>query len=234
MALYAIGDLHLSSQVECPVDMTRLGSEWVDHEKKIDHNFRKEITDDDTLVLVGDHSWGKKLENTVDDLEYIASLPGRKILTRGNHDLFWQVKKTDSLNRMYEGKLEFLQNNFLAYGDYALIGSKGYTFENKDTYEHALMLVGRETERLEYSFELAKNAGYSKFIMFIHYPPTNILQKVSAFTRLAERYHVEHVVYAHCHGRKRFDDSLKGTVNGVTYHLTSGDYLNWHPEKILD
>ncbi|MBQ4289191.1 MAG: metallophosphoesterase [Clostridia bacterium] len=234
MALYAIGDLHLSFQVECPVDMTQMGPEWVDHVDKIKRNFFSELSDDDTLVLVGDHSWGKKLVNTEKDLEFIASLPGRKILTRGNHDLFWQVKKTEQLNRLYEGRLEFLQNNFCTYGDYALIGSKGYCFENKDSYEHALMLVGREVERLEGSFKKARAEGFSKFIMFVHYPPTNILQKTSAFTRLAEREGVEHVVYAHCHGHRRFNDSLKGTVNGITYHLTSGDYLNWHPKKILD
>ncbi len=234
MALYAIGDLHLSFQVECPVDMTQMGEEWVDHVEKIKRNFFRELTDRDTLVLVGDHSWGKKLSDTEKDLEFISSLPGRKLLTRGNHDLFWQVKKTEQLNRMYQGKLEFLQNGFLTYGEHALIGSKGYCFENKDSYEHALELVGREVERLELSFEKAREAGYTRFIMFIHFPPTNILQKASAFTRLAERQGVEHVVYAHCHGHRRFNDSLKGNVRGVQYHLTSGDYLNWHPERILD
>ena len=47
MALYAIGDLHLSFQVECPVDMTQMGPEWVDHVGKIERNFFSELSDDD-------------------------------------------------------------------------------------------------------------------------------------------------------------------------------------------
>ena len=46
----------------------------------------------------------------------------------------------------------------------------------------------------------AADAGYRKFIMFLHYPPTNILEETSPFTEIAEEYGVSAVVYSHCHG----------------------------------
>ena len=94
-------------------------------------------------------------------------------------------------------------------------------------------LVKREEERLIASFEKAIGDGYKKFIMFLHYPPTNVLEKDSAFTRLASRYDVLQVIYAHCHGKKRFFDSIQGKYRGREYSLVSGDYLNWVPKKIM-
>ena len=74
--------------------------------------------------------------------------------------------------------------------------------------------------------------GYSRFIMFLHYPPTNIMEKESAFTQIAEKYGAEQVIYAHCHGEERFYDSIRGEFHGVRYSLASGDFLRWMPMKV--
>jgi predicted phosphohydrolase len=94
--------------------------------------------------------------------------------------------------------------------------------------------VEREAVRLRKSFEAAKADGYTRYIMFLHYPPTNILQTESVFTRMAEEYGAKQVIYAHSHGESRFNDSILGTMNGIHYSLTSGDFLRWKPMKILD
>lgn len=232
MALYAMGDFHLAFSVDKPMDI--FGQEWKDHEKKIEKYCRKRIRSTDTLVITGDHSWGRTLEECREDLEFIENLPGRKILLRGNHDMFWDAKKTARLNELFAGRLEFLQNNFYAYDEYALVGTKGYCYEGKDTIEHFEKLRSREIERLRVSFEMAKKAGYQKFIMFLHYPPTSIGEEESPFTRMAEQYGAEKVIYSHCHGKERFDDSFKGYVNGIEYKLVSGDYLKFKPELILE
>ena len=232
MALYAMGDFHLSFSVDKPMDI--FGQEWKDHEKKIEKYCRKKIRPMDTIVITGDHSWGRNLEECREDLEFIENLPGRKILLRGNHDMFWDAKKTARLNELFSGRLEFLQNNFYAYDEYALVGTKGYCYEGKDTIEHFEKLRSREIERLRVSFEMAKKAGYQKFIMFLHYPPTSIGEEESPFTRMVEEYGAEKVIYSHCHGKERFDDSFKGYVNGIEYKLVSGDYLKFKPELILE
>ncbi len=247
MSLYALGDLHLHFQTELKVPEQISGKLWKNHEKVFKNYCEKLIKPEDTLVLVGDHSWGRNLDLCAEDLRYISELPGRKILLRGNHDMFWNANKTDRLNKLYEGQLNFLQNNFYTYEDYALVGTKGYCFEGPfylDRYgnidgwdekeaKHAEKLVGREVERLKTSFEAAKAAGYSKFIMFLHYPPTNILQTKSIFTDIAERYGAEQVIYGHCHGESRFNDSIRGKKSGIYYTLVSGDCLRWRPELIL-
>ncbi|MGN1382920.1 MAG: metallophosphoesterase [Eubacterium sp.] len=248
MALYAIGDLHLhyGSELKAPGQLH--DPVWKNHEEKFRKNCVHMIKPEDTLVLIGDHSWGRNLEASRPDLAYISSLPGRKILTRGNHDMFWEAKKTQKLNELFSPALRFLQDSYETYQDYALVGTKGYTFEGPfyldrrgritgwDEAEeaHAKKLVARELTRLRHSFELAKEDGYTKFIMFLHYPPTNILETRSGFTDMAEEYGAEQVIYAHCHGEARFHDSIQGVFRGRTYHLASGDFLRWRPLKVLE
>ena len=248
MSLYAIGDLHLHFQSPLKARAQMKERVWKNHEEKFKRNCARLITGDDTLVLVGDHSWGRSLDECEEDFRYIADLPGRKILTRGNHDMFWDAAKTEALNERFAGRLSFLQANFFSYRDYALVGTKGYTFEgpfyinsrgkivgwDEEAEEHAKRLVERELVRLRASFEAARADGYRKYIMFLHYPPTNILEDGSGFTEMAEEYGVEQVIYAHCHGEARFHDSIEGEKNGVLYSLASGDYLRWQPMRVLD
>ena len=246
MSLYALGDLHLSFQADKPMDA--FGRVWKNHERKIEKYVNRIVRPEDTLVLTGDHSWGRKLEESREDLAFIERLPGRKILLRGNHHMFWDVKKTARLNEDYKGRLFFLQNNFAVYEDYALVGTKGFTFEgpfyldrwgnitgwDEEREAHAKKLVSREMKRLQESFRLAWEAGYRKFVMFLHYPPTNILETESPFTEIAEQYKVSAVVYSHCHGEKRFGDSIRGNYHGINYMLVSGDYLNFRPAFVLN
>ena len=239
MSLFAIGDLHLHFQSELKAHGQLHEPVWKNHEAVFRQNCEKMIRPEDTLVLAGDHSWGRKLPECEKDLEYICSL-------RGNHDMFWDAKKTDALNKLYAGKLFFLQNNYASYRDWAIVGTKGFTFEgpfyvrknrivgwDEAAEAASRILIRRETERLRLSFEAAVKDGYSRFIMFLHYPPTNVMERNSDFTAIAEEYKAEQVIYAHCHGEHRFHDSLEGRHHGVFYRLVSGDYLKWIPQQIL-
>ena len=217
MSLYAIGDLHLHFQSVLKAPAQLHDRVWKNHEEKFRKNCEKLVREDDTLVLVGDHSWGRSLPECALDLAYIRDLP-------------------------------VLQDSYEAYRDYALVGTKGFTFEgpfyldrrgriigwDEEAEIHAKKLIERELQRLRKSFEAAKADGYRKYIMFLHYPPTNILEERSSFTDMAEEYGAEQVIYAHSHGESRFHDSIHGEFRGRTYHLVSGDYLRWKPLKILE
>ena len=247
MSLYAIGDLHLHFEAPLKAPGQLTDPVWKNHEEQFLKNCRALVGPKDTLLLAGDHSWGKDLSQCGRDLDYIMALPGKKVLLRGNHDMFWDAKKTPALNERFAGWLFFLQNNYYGYQDYALVGTKGYTFEgpfylnrqgrvigwDEEKAAHAQKLVEREADRLRSSFEAARAGGYRRFLMFLHYPPTNILEKDSVFTQMAREYGAEQVIYAHCHGKSRFHDSLLGVHGGVCYRLVSGDYLRWRPAQIL-
>ena len=248
MGLYAIGDLHLHFQAELKSQAQLRGRMWKGHEERFRKNCAKLLSEEDTLVLVGDHSWGRNLAECEADLQYIEDLPGREILLRGNHDMFWDAKKTKALNERFAGRLEFLQGNYYAYRDIALVGTKGFTFEgpfylngrgqivgwDEEAEAHARKIVQREAARLRESFEAARKDGFRRYVMFLHYPPTNILERESVFTQMAEEYCAEQVIYAHCHGESRFHDSIEGDFHGISYSLVSGDYRKWVPLRVVE
>ena len=221
MALYALGDLHLSFSVDKPMDI--FDPVWKDHEKKIEKYWRKKITPEDTIVLTGDHSWGRNVKECEADFAFIESLPGRKILLRGNHDMFWDAKKTERLNQEFAGRFFSFSRIILPSMRAMLWWARRATVtREKDSIEHFLKIRKRETERLRVSFEAAKAAGCEKFLMFLHYPPTTIggdgkslhEDGRGVWSRAGDLFPLS--------WKERFDDSFKGEVNGVYYRLVSG------------
>ena len=169
MSLYAIGDLHLHFQASLKASNQLYDPVWKGHESLFRRNCARLITPRDTLVLLGDHSWGRTLAECEQDLEYICALPGQKILLRGNHDMFWDAKKTEMLNQKYAGRLFFLQNNFATYGEYALIGTKGYTFEGP-FYLRGGRIIGWDTEAAERAEKLVEREA-GRRIPEVHHVP---------------------------------------------------------------
>ena len=98
MSLFAIGDLHLSFGVNKPMNI--FGENWDNHFEKIQQNWIEKVSSEDTILLPGDISWGMKLEEAKKDLDFIDSLPGKKVIISGNHDYWWD--SAGKLNSMYE------------------------------------------------------------------------------------------------------------------------------------
>lgn len=229
MALFVIGDLHLSISSEKPMGI--FGSNWENHHNKIQKNWIENIRAEDTILIPGDISWAMDHEQAKEDLDWINNLPGRKILLKGNHDYWWG--SIQRLNSMYS-KMDFLQNNYYIYDDIAICGARGWTCPNESKYtEHDKKIYSREINRLKLSLDQAVRNNHDKIFVMTHYPPTNDQKELSDFTRLYEFYGVKKVFYGHLHGEESFEGGLKGNVNGVEYYLTSSDYLDFNPLKVL-
>lgn len=229
MGLYAISDLHLAFNVDKPMDI--FGQHWLKHDEKIKENWLNKVNDEDTVLIAGDISWSMRADESKEDLDWINSLPGTKYIIKGNHDYWWSgIKK---LNSMYDS-MKFIQNNFFTYKDYAICGSRGWICPGSDKFqEKDEKIYSREQIRLRLSLDAAKKAGFKKFICMIHYPPTNEKFENSAFTEIFKEYEVEKVVYGHLHSTA-LGRVINGNWNGVEYVMSSCDFINFDPVKILD
>lgn len=229
MAIYAIGDLHLSGNVDKPMDI--FGDNWQDHGAQIVSNWKKKVTQEDIVLIPGDISWAMTLEEALVDLELIHQLPGQKILIKGNHDYWWQ--SITQLNNLYDN-MYFLQNTSYRIGNYAICGSRGWGCPgDKGMDEHHTKVYNREAQRLELSLKHAMKSGCTKIIVMMHYPPTNDKKERSAFTELFEKYPVAKVVYGHLHGEESFNYSLRGNHNKIDYTLVSADAIGFNPYKVI-
>lgn len=228
MSLYAISDLHLALNVDKPMDI--FGDKWAYHHEKIKENWINKISDDDTVLIAGDISWSMNMEEGLEDLAYINMLPGRKIIVKGNHDYWWG--SITKLNSLYDN-MKFIQNNFFIYEDYAICGTRGWTnAESENSSGHDIKVYNRELLRLRLSLDAAVKSGYEKIIVMLHYPPTNDKFEESEFTKIFKEYNVEKVIYGHLHGYS-LKNVLEGVVDGVEYIMTSCDYINFDPIKIM-
>nr|WP_312986046.1 metallophosphoesterase [Clostridioides sp.] len=229
MSLYAIGDLHFSTSVDKPMNI--FGDNWNGHVEKIISNWRENVSSDDTVIVLGDTSWGINLAQAKSDLDLIDSLPGEKIFIKGNHDYWWTT--VTGLNKLYDN-MNFLHTNFYTYEDYAICGGRGWICPNDVKFdENDQKIYIREEHRLRLSLEAAKKRGYKKIIMCVHYPPTNDKLEESIFTNLYEEYGVEKVLYGHLHGEESFKMGLKGIRNSVEYVLASCDYTDFKLIKVM-
>lgn len=228
MALYAISDLHLAFDLDKPMDI--FGSNWINHEEKIKKNWIELIKSDDTVLIAGDISWAMKETESINDLNWIDELPGKKIISRGNHDYWWgSIKK---LNSLYQ-ETKFLQNNFYSYNEYAICGTRGWICRGSDKFtKNDEKIYSRELIRLRLSLEAAKKAGFVKYIVMLHYPPTDETFDDSDFTKIFKEYKVDKVIYGHLHGSS-LGRVLNGVVDEIEYVMTSADYLNFCPVKIF-
>ena len=228
MALYAMGDTHLSLAVNKPMDV--FGGGWVGYVDKLREGLSV-LQPEDTIVLCGDISWGMSLEQAREDFAFLDAFPGRKLILKGNHDYWWNTAA--KLERFWNenGFTSFalLHNNAHFYGDVALCGTRGWFYEEEQD-GHNEKVFKRELIRLEASL---KAAGEKEKYCFLHYPPRYQGYTCPEILALLERYEEKLCCYGHLHGGScRL--AREGEYNGVEYRLTSADHLNFTPMKLLD
>ena len=229
MALYAIGDLHLSlGPADKPMDV--FGGRWEGYVDKLRENLRV-IGPEDTTVLLGDLSWAMSLEDAAEDFAFMNAIPGRKIILKGNHDYWWTTLKAFDRFCAEHGFSDFhvLNNSCFFYGELALCGTRGWFYEEDAAGTHTGKMLAREALRLEASF---KAAGERPILCFLHYPPLYQGYHCQEITELLTRYQVQRCYYGHLHGRST-RAAFEGDYQGTAFSLVSADHLNFVPKQIL-
>lgn len=231
MRLFIIGDTHLSNDPRIGKPMDIFGAAWNDHQERLQQDWDACVSEEDTVIVAGDISWGMRLDEAMADLNWLHERPGTKVLIKGNHDLWWTG--ITKLNQLFPD-MRFLQNSCYDCGDGTYIcGSRGWICPGAEGFEAADEVVyNRESLRLRASLEAAAARQAENIIGVLHYPPTNDKFQPSAFTSLFEEFGVRRVYYGHLHGREAYRKGIKGNLNGVTYDLVSLDYLSCRLKEI--
>ncbi len=217
MKVFAISDLHLSINNPKPMDI--FGPVWDNYFDKIVNDWKEKVGEDDVVLLAGDFSWAMKLDDAVADLNLVGTLPGKKIIIRGNHDYWWD--SVSQLRNVLPNNFYAIQNDSLKIGKYIFCGTRGWTFDDEK-------LKSRELIRLEMSIKSAiqQKEENDEIICMMHYPPYEKGYKPTEFTDMIEKYGIKKVVYGHLHGVWNNKVSKIATINDVQYFLTSCDLVD--------
>jgi len=236
MRIFAIADLHLS--FARPKPMHVFGEHWRDHPERIATAWRAVVGPDDIVLVAGDLSWAMKPVDAAVDLTWLAALPGRKVIIKGNHDYWFPSTRRKRDGLLGEG-FHALYRNACVIGDVAFVGSKGAPLdptEIGDDIEAWQRDLDKQLAHLQASIADLGFVGSrpATVVALLHYPPTAPGTDVSPFTTALERAGVSLCVYGHLHRQEDFEAALQGTVRGVTYRLTSADFLDFRPLDVTD
>lgn len=229
MGLYAIADLHLSRAVDKPMDI--FGPLWEDHEKRLIENWC--LKQDDTIVIAGDLSWAMDMNQLEPDLAMLDSLPGQKILLKGNHDYWWSTQK--KLHEFIEPRfktISFLFNNTYQTEHVFLCGTRGWLLEPGE--ENDQKVIDREAGRLRLSLQAYQKQQSNKpAYVFLHYPPVFNGTVCEPILQVLKEYQIRECFYGHLHGHAAHELAEKETYEGIHMHLISADYLQFKPLQIF-
>jgi len=221
---FAISDLHLSFQVDKPMNV--FGKGWDGYEERIRLDWNAKVGKDDVGIIAGDISWAMNMNEAQQDFEYIKKLNGKKIIVRGNHDYWWK-----SITRIREelgDSVYVLQNDAVRIDGVVYAGTRGWRVPERYHTQKSedKKIFDREVIRLELALKDAKTKMQEsdKLVVVLHYPPFNSGRDDSPFTKLCEQFDVDACVYGHLHGRLP-KDGLETVRNRVRYVLTSCDLL---------
>jgi len=236
MSLFAMADLHFSTTTDKPMDI--FGSRWQSYMTKIVDRWRAVVTDEDTVVIPGDISWALSLEEAIGDLKLLDSLPGKKIIGKGNHDFWWstvtKMKKAFEENGIKT--IDFLFNTAYNAEEYTVCGTRGWYVEEKlqatkfDTdYDK---IVAREVARLRASLEAGKKmADGRQLLVFFHFPPVFRGFICREIVDVLHEYGVTNCYFGHIHGLYSIPRSME--FEGITMSMISADFLDFTPMIIM-
>ncbi len=242
MRIWAISDLHLSFAAPKPMDI--FGERWHDHAERVARQWRKVVADEDIVLLPGDNSWALRLPAALPDLQWIAALPGQKVLTKGNHDYWWDDARK-ALRRegqtgepLCQRSLTLIEAEAVECKGWVLCGTRAWVTPGQPFFkpEADERIYQRELGRLERALQSAARLAESwrPIGVLLHYPPFLPDGTPTAFAEMIAAAGASFCVYGHLHRRYDWDHAAQGERQGVRYHLTSCDYLGFMPSLIVN
>ena len=239
MSLYVISDLHLSTNENTGKSMEVFGPRWQNYIERIERNWRAVITDDDAVVIPGDISWAMSMEEALPDLKFIDSLPGRKIIGKGNHDFWWST--VSKMRRFFEENsittIDILYNNALDTEDFIICGSRGWFNDESrqntvgNTEPDYEKIVNREAMRLKMSLEEGlKIKGDKEMLVFLHFPPVYADFICREIIDVLHQYGIKNCFYGHVHGNYFMPRTLE--FEGIDFIMAASDFLSFAPMPI--
>ena len=241
MSLFVLSDTHLALH-DGGKSMEVFGARWQNYISRIENNWKRLVREDDTVIIAGDVSWAMTLPETVEDFAFLESLPGRKLLGKGNHDFWWTT--ASKMNRHFQEhgftSLNILYNNAYVVESCIVCGTRGWFIDSSlqktvGTVDYT-KIVNRELIRLRMSLDAARalqvneNAG-KEIIPFLHFPPVWGDFRCEEMISLLREYDIKRCYFGHIHGAAGAPDTVED--GGIRFLLTSADHLNFTPLAVL-
>ncbi len=237
MSVYVISDLHLSTNADKSMEV--FGPRWQNYTERLERNWRALIEPDDHVIVPGDISWGLSLEDAIPDLQFLDSLPGQKIIGKGNHDYWWQtLTKINKAFDVYGIKsIKILYNNSMVVENMIVCGTRGWYNGDKSVAPNDTdnqKIVNREAIRLRLSLQsavkLQEENGFP-IVVFLHFPPVWGGFICREIMDVLHEFEIKRCFFGHIHGN--YEAVRDFSFEDVSFTLVSSDYLGFTPIPVF-
>ena len=231
MAIFAIGDTHLSLGTDKPMDV--FGGRWNEYVRKLKENWEREVSPGDSVIIPGDVSWAMNYRELLEDFRFLDALPGKKYIIKGNHDFWFDTMKKNREFIKEHGfeTIDFIHNGCAVIEDSVICGTRGWFAPEQQNTGHDKKIYARELSRLRLSLDAAKNTGIKDIIAALHYPPLYRTYECPDIMNMLSCAGVSTCIYGHIHS-SAVVNSIEGTFFGVEYLLVSADTMDFVPRRI--
>ncbi len=233
MSIFTIADLHLALGIDKPMDV--FGGRWSNYMEKLKDKWVSNVSEKDTVIIPGDVSWATYIDSAYEDFRFIEDLPGKKVISKGNHDYWWTTssKLNKYLTENNFSTISFMHNNAFELEGVGVCGTRGWKGPGEDDFKKDdEKIYKREIERLELSVKAALKLELSRLLVFMHYPPVTVKSPMTGFIDIMKKYEIKECYYGHLHG-EGIKGAIEGEYEGINLKLVSADYLNFIPFKII-
>lgn len=253
MGLFAIADLHLCGSDENRKSMAVFDDRWLHSRQKLEKNWKALVSPDDFTVIPGDISWAMSLEEAAEDFAFIDSLPGTKLISKGNHDFWWSTAA--KMNAFFKkngfSTLKIMYNNSYVLGNMNLCGTRGWfpdPMNQKTVGETDWEKISvRETLRLRHSLDAkalplfppaaeqdesvpASTEEAPETVVFFHFPPVWNGYVCRGIVDTLKEYGIKRCYFGHIHGI--YDSRGTFEFEGIRFQMISADHLDFAPLKV--
>ena len=211
--------------------MEVFGKRWLGYMEKIKKNWEAAVTENDTVVVPGDISWAMNLEEALEDFLFLESLPGHKLIGKGNHDFWWTTNQ--KMTRFFEEhgikSVHILNNNAYVIEDSIICGTRGWFLDEKQqvavgSVDYA-KIINREVIRLKLSLDEVNTGRVLPIAVFLHFPPVWLDFICREFVDVLHEYGITECYFGHIHGMYNHPRSFE--FEGITMTLCASDYLDF-------
>ena len=228
--LFALADLHLSGAGHKPMDV--FGELWRDHTRRMAEAWDALVAPEDTVLLAGDLSWARNLDEARPDLEWIGQRPGRKVLLRGNHDSWWSAP--GRVRAALPPGCTALHNDATEFEGWVIVGARGWIApddpvagpDDEKVFRRELGRLGASIADAAARFDRLRPR-----IAMTHFPPWLAGREPTEVVSVLRRARVGLCVYGHLHGEDH-GLAIEGEHGGIVFRFVAADAVAFRPVEL--
>ncbi len=231
MNIWAIADLHLS--FARPQRRERYAARWADHAARIEARWRETVSPADLVLLPGDLSMARSHRDLQPDLAWLERLPGTKVLSPGNHDVWWN--DIEQIRPLLRGSLRAVQGDAIEVQGVIVCGARGAPPACDELSGPQQSLLERELESLEQALNLAsriRTRPEQPLYLLWHYPPFDAYGRPGPWVSRFENAGVSVCLYGHLHIQGQWFRAAQGKIGGLRYYCVAADAVGFRPLRI--